>query len=145
MERQAVASLRGYAYQVAAAALAWFDLDASGRLYLEVAEDYATVAQQSLDAVQVKDTAESGSVTLNTEAVREAINAFVTLAVNNNDRQVQLRYFTTSPIGTEQKTSDRPAGVAGLRYWRQAAAGADVGPLRAILTADKFLRRCTPL
>jgi hypothetical protein len=129
VERQAVASLRGYAYQVAAAALAWLDLDNSGKVYLEVAEDYATLAQHSLDAVQVKDTAESGSVTLNTEAVREAINAFVTLAASNKDRHVQLRYFTTSPIGTEHKTSDRPAGEAGLLYWRQAAAGADVGPL----------------
>jgi hypothetical protein len=53
VERQAVASLRGYAYQVAAAALAWLDLDDSGKVYLEVAEDYATVAQHSLDAVQV--------------------------------------------------------------------------------------------
>jgi hypothetical protein len=57
VERQAVASLRGYAHQVAAAALAWLDVDENGRIYLEVAEDYATVAQQSLDATQVKDTA----------------------------------------------------------------------------------------
>ena len=138
VERQAVASLRGYAYQVAAATLAWLDLNSTGKVYLEVAEDYATVAQHSLDAVQVKDTAQSGSVTLNTEAVREAINAFVTLAASNKDRQVQLRYFTTSSIGTEHKVSDRPAGEAGLLYWRQAAAGADVGPLRIILTSDKF-------
>jgi hypothetical protein len=138
VERQAVASLRGYAYQVAAAALAWLDLDSSGKVYLEVAEDYATVAQHSLDAVQVKDTAESGSVTLNTEAIREAIASFVTLTANNTDRHVQLRYLTTSPIGTERKTSDRPAGEAGLLYWRQAAAGADVGPLRTILTSDKY-------
>jgi hypothetical protein len=53
-----------YTYQVAAAALAWLDLDGSGKVYLEVAEDYATVAQRSLAAVQVKDTAESGSVTI---------------------------------------------------------------------------------
>jgi len=138
VERQAVASLRGYAYQVAAAALAWLDLDARGKVYLEVAEDYAIVARHSLDAVQVKDTAESGSVTLNTEAVREAINTFVALVAKNKDRNVQLRYFTTSPVGTEHKTSDRPAGEAGLLYWRQAAAGADVGPLRTILTSDKF-------
>ena len=138
MERQAVASLRGYAYQVAAAALAWLDLDSSGRIYLEVAEDYATVARQALDAVQVKDTVESGSVTLNSEAVREAITAFVVLVASNRDRNVQLRFFTTSPIGTEHKTSDRPGGEAGLVYWRRAAAGADVSPLRTILTTDKF-------
>jgi hypothetical protein len=138
VERQAVASLRGYAYQVAAASLAWLDVDENGRIYLEVAEDYATVAQQSLDATQVKDTAGSGSVTLNTEAVRDAVDAFVRLTANNKDRRVQLRYLTTAPIGTELKTSDRPGGVAGLIYWRQAAASADVGPLRALLASDKF-------
>jgi hypothetical protein len=138
VERQAVASLRGYAYQVAAAALAWLDVDESGRIYLEVAEDYATVAQQSLEATQVKDTVDSGSVTLNTEAVRDAVDAFVRLNANNKDRRVQLRYLTTAPIGIELKTSDRPGGVAALIYWRQAAASADVGPLRALLTSDKF-------
>jgi hypothetical protein len=138
VERQAVASLRGYAYQVVAAALTWLDVDEDGRIYLEVAEDYATVAQQSLDATQVKDTVGAGSVTLNTEAVRDAVDSFVRLTANNKDRRVQLRYLTTAPIGTELKTSDRPGGVAGLIYWRQAAASADVGPLRALLTSDKF-------
>jgi hypothetical protein len=138
VERQAVASLRGYAYQVVAAALAWLDLNDSGRVYLEVAEDFATVARQSLDAVQVKDTAQSGSVTLNTEAVRDAVDAFVGIVTSNKNRDVRLRYLTTSPIGIEHKTSDRPAGLAGLVYWRRAAAGADVGPLRAILTSKKF-------
>ncbi|WLC19331.1 ATP-binding protein [Bradyrhizobium diazoefficiens] len=138
VERQAIASLRGYAYQVAAAALAWLDIDADARVYLEVAEDYATVAQNSLDAVQVKDTAVSGSITLNSEAVRDAINAFVFLTGSNKDRHVQLRYLTTSTIGTEQRIADRPSGEAGLIYWRKAAAGAEVGPLRAILTSNKF-------
>jgi hypothetical protein len=39
--RQAVDSLRGYAYQVLASALAWVDIGETERLYLEVAEDYA--------------------------------------------------------------------------------------------------------
>jgi hypothetical protein len=88
--------------------------------------------------VQVKDTAESGSITLNTASVRDAIDAFVGLTAKNKDRKVQLRYFTTSTIGTEQRTADRPAGESGLNYWRRAAAGADPGPLRSILTSDKF-------
>lgn len=36
-ERQAIDSLRGYAYQVAVSALAWIDLEEKSRLYLEVA------------------------------------------------------------------------------------------------------------
>jgi hypothetical protein len=42
VERQAVASLRGYAYQVAAAALAWLDLDGTGKIFLEVPETSAS-------------------------------------------------------------------------------------------------------
>lgn len=136
--RQAIASLGGYTYQVAAAALAWVDLADGAHLYLEVAEDYATAAEQALQAVQVKDTAGSGSVTLNTESVREAIDAFVDLVARNPRRDVSLRYLTTSPLGTERSTADRPARQAGLLYWRKAAAGADVGPLRAILSSENF-------
>lgn len=138
VEREAVASLKGYAYQVIVATLAWLDLNEREELYLEVAEDYATVAEQSLNAVQVKDTAGSGAVTLNTTGVRDAITAFVDLFEKNRQRDVSLRYFTTSAIGTELKVSDRPEGEAGLNYWRKAAAGADLQPLRAKLTSGEY-------
>lgn len=138
VEREAVASLKGYAYQVVVATLAWLDLDERGKLYLEVAEDYATVAEKSLNAVQVKDTAGSGSITLNTEAVQDAVAAFVGLIDKNKGRDVVLRYFTTSPVATELRVSDRLGGESGLLYWRKAAAGADLGPLRAKLTGGEF-------
>ena len=137
-ERQAIASLRGYAYQIATTTLAWLDLEERARLYLEVAEDYATVAGDALNAVQIKDTADSGSVTLNTEGVRNVIHAFVDLIARNPEGSVELRYFTTSPIGTEQHRADRPSGEPGLVYWRKAASGADISPLRSILDSNKF-------
>ncbi len=137
-QRQAIHALRGYAYQVTASALAWLDLHETGRLYLEVAEDYATVAGNALNAAQVKDTAASGSVTLQTESVRDAIRAFVELVARNPDRAVRFRYLTTSRIGIERRLSDRPSGEGGLAYWRKAARGADVGPLRSILKGSAF-------
>ena len=136
--RQAVDSLRGYAYQALATALAWLDIDENGRLYLEVAEDYAIVAKKALGAVQVKDTAGSGSVTLNSVSVRNAVAAFVDLVNRNSDMQVELRFFTTSEIGTERVVADRPARMAGLEFWRKVATGADPTPLRTILESDKF-------
>jgi hypothetical protein len=136
--RQAVASLRGYAYQVLAAGLEWLDIGDKGRLFLEVAEDYAIVAEQALTGVQVKDTEGSGSVTLNTGSVREAVAGYVGLVARNPHMRVELRYFTTSDIGTEQAIADRPARIAGLDYWRKAASGADCSPLRAILESEKF-------
>lgn len=127
--RQAVNSLIGYAYQALAAALAWLDIDEKGRLFLEVAEDYAIVAEQALGAVQVKDTEGSGSVTLNSGNIRDAVAAFVDLVGRNPDISVDFRYFTTSEM---EAIVDRPGGIAGLNYWRKAAAGADPSPLRAI-------------
>ena len=136
--RQAVDSLRGYAYQVLATALAWLDIGETSRLFLEVAEDYATVAKKALSAVQVKDTEGSGSVTLNNESVRDAVAAFVDLAERNPTIQVDLHFFTTSEIGTEQAIADRPVGRAGLEYWQEVAAGADPSSLRALLESDRF-------
>ena len=75
--RQAVNALRGYTYQLVASALAWINIPDDGRLYLEVAEDYAVVAGHALSAVQVKDTKKSGTITLNSDSVRRAIAAFV--------------------------------------------------------------------
>ena len=136
--RQAVDSLRGYAYQALAAALAWLDIDEHSRLYLEVAEDYAIIAERVLRVVQVKDTESSGSITLNSGSIRAAIVAFVDLVERNPDIQINLRFFTTAEIGTEQSLADRPAGMAGLKYWRKVAGGADPSPLRAILESEKF-------
>lgn len=138
--RQAIDSLRGYAYQVIAAALAWIDIEDRGKLFLEVAEDYAIVARDAFEAVQVKDTEISGAVTLSTESVRGAIATFVSLKARNPNADVQLRYFTTSPIGTEKAANKRPGGFPGLQYWRSAAKGADIAPLRTILESDQFAR-----
>jgi hypothetical protein len=136
--RQAVDSLRGYAYQVLASALAWVDVGETERLYLEVAEDYAIIARDMLDAVQVKDTAASGTVTLNSVNIRDAIASYIDLATRNAGILVSLRYLTTSEIGVEKAVSDRPGGIAGLEYWRKAAASANVSPIRALLERDEF-------
>jgi hypothetical protein len=83
LARQAVAALRGYAFQLYGSVLAWLELKEGDDLFLEVAEDYAVVAQDALKAVQAKETRASGAVTLNTAGVREAINSFVDLTQRN--------------------------------------------------------------
>ena len=135
--RQAVDALRGYVYQALAAALAWLEIDENEKLFLEVAEDYAVMAKSALGAVQVKDTRQSGSITLNSPSVRNAVAAFIDLVERNPSVQVNLRFLTTSEIGTEKFTADRLGGLAGLIYWEKVAAGADLSPLRAILE-NKF-------
>lgn len=131
--RQAIASLRGYAYQLYASALAWLELGDCEELYLEVAEDYAVTAQNAFQAVQVKDSAESGSITIRSESVHNTIDGLVDLVERNPGREITLRFLSTSSIGRERETGDRVNGEGALLYWRKAAAGADIAPLRAIL------------
>lgn len=129
--RQAIASLRGYAYQIYASALAWTELADDEYLYLEVAEDYAIATSNAIKAVQVKDTTDP--VTINNGGVRSAIDAFVDLVDRNPSKRIQLHYLTTAPIGKERSTEDKINGGSTLEYWKQVTNGADVAPLREIL------------
>jgi hypothetical protein len=131
--RQAVASLRGYAYQLYASALAWIGLQTGEQLHLEVAEDYATLIGSVLTGVQVRDTARSSTLTVNNEDVLNALDGFVDLVERNPSHKVHLRYLTTSEIGRERDKSDQVNGEAVLLYWRKAAAAAEVAPLRSAL------------
>lgn len=151
--RQAVAPLRGYVYQLEASLARWLVLPTGSELLLEVAEDYAEVARNpgSLEAVlkatQIKDTRESGAVTLNSADVLDAIKNYWKLKAANPDRRVQMNFLTTSPIGKERK---KPlADGKGLDLWRRAARGGDCAALRAGLVArfpkgdlSTFLSEC---
>ena len=136
--RQAVNSLGGYAYQALVSTLAWLDLDGESVLVLEIAEDYAVIAKQAIDAVQVKHSRESRTVTLNSDSIKEAVAGFVDLVERNPERDIRLRFLTTSDIGRERARADRPKGLAGLEYWRKVAAGAECAPLRQILESERF-------
>ena len=137
--REAIASLRGYAYQALATAVAWLDLPENGRLYLEVSEDYTTLVEQVLSTVQIKDTKKSGVITLNSKSVRRAISSFVDLVTHNPNVSIFFHFVTTSELGQERQVADRPGGLAGLEYWRRVAAGrVDVAPLRTILESSRF-------
>lgn len=107
-------------------------------MYLEVAEDYAVIANQALEAVQVKDTNRSGTVTLNTACVRDAVTHFVELQKHDLSTEVHFRFLTTSEIGTERGVSAVFDNQPGLLYWRACAAGADVEPLRQALEGPQF-------
>ena len=129
--REAVASLRGYAYQAYAAALEWMALPPGSELHLEVAEDFAVAAEDSLRAVQVKDRSEA--ITLGSRVAVETIDALVRLTDLNPDRTVRVALLTTASIGLERSTQGRPGGIAGIEYWRAVADGADPSELRRVL------------
>jgi hypothetical protein len=136
--RQAIPALRGYAYQLHHSLAAWIALPPLATLHLEAAEDYATIAGdpstegEVLTAVQVKDTRESGSITLNSQDVLSAIHNLWALQEKNRARDVRLTFLTSSPIGRERK-NPLPSGEAGLELWRRAARGAPVTEVRNAL------------
>ena len=136
--RQAIPALRGYAYQVYRSLEAWLNLNESQSLLLEVAEDFAVLTDQVLQATQVKDTAPSGSVTLKTKAIKAAIDSFWEFQSANPTKEVRLVFLTTSAIGREQGVRF-PGGEPGLRYWRTAARHhAEVQILSNFLTSLEF-------
>ena len=136
--RQAIPALRGYMYQVYRSLEAWLRLSNNQSLLLEVAEDFAVLAEQSLTATQVKDTAPSTSVTLRTKAIRVAIDSFWQFQAANPSKEVRLVFLTTSIIGKEQGV-EFPEGEPGLSYWRIAARhGAEVRILSSFLASLEF-------
>jgi len=112
---QAIASLRGYAYQLYATAFAWLSLQDGEELYLEVAQDYATAVRDALAAVRVKDT--QATTTIQSEKVRQAITEFADLVERNPARRLTLRYLSPSAIGKEQKRKHRVGDEPALAYW----------------------------
>ena len=138
--RQAIPALRGYAYQLHQSLAAWIALPPGASLYLEAAEDYATIAntpstlERVLLANQVKDTRESGAVTLNSADIIDAIGRLWALQEANPDRPVQMTFLTTSPIGKE-RLKRLANGRPGLEEWRGAARGGPVEAIRRALAA----------
>jgi hypothetical protein len=129
--RQAVDSLRGYVYQIYQSLASWIGIKEDEVLLLEVAEDFAVLAEGALTATQVKDT--GASVTLRTKSVSGTIKALWDFQDANPDKTVYLNYLTTSNIGKERGLTF-PDNHSGLTYWRVAAReGADVEPIRQAL------------
>ena len=113
-KRQANDSLRGYLYQILHSVDAWLDLDDNEILYLEGAEDFDKISDDTATAVQVKDTRHP--ITLRSQEVNDAINNYWELRTNNPGMKVKFRFLTRSQIGAELGA---PFGESqqGLRLW----------------------------
>ncbi len=137
--REAIDSLRGYVYQIYQSALAWIELKDDELLYLEVAEDFAIVAEEALEAVQVKKT--TRQVTINSEDIIASIDSFVELQEKNPSLKITLRHLTTSTIGKEQKREHRVGDTPTLLAWRNLAKAGDLSDLRRVLDESKLTKK----
>jgi hypothetical protein len=114
-KRQAIHSLKGYAYQIWQSLYEWVSLDEGQSLCLEGAEDIDIMGPGIAETVQVKDIKQSGSVTLNSAEVLKAISHFWDHKKNNSGIQIRYRFLTTAERGKEQLS---PFGEKkGLDYW----------------------------
>lgn len=132
VNRQAIASLKGYLYQIYQSVGAWIDLAAEETLLLEVAEDFALATKDALKGVQVKDV--GGSVTLKNEGVRKTLVAYWEFKQANPEKDVSSIFVTTASIGKENK-GNFPDGAKGIEFWSHAAReGVETTPLRDYLS-----------
>ena len=133
-KREATSSIRGYVYQAYQSVFAWMHLGEREVLYLEGAEDFDVQEADKVTATQVKDTAASGTLTLRSPDVVEAINNFWGHKQRNLDKTITLRFLTTALPGQEKGVYFGNVGK-GLEYWASVARDEQIAiaPLREFL------------
>lgn len=144
-KREATSSIRGYVYQAYQSVFAWMHLAEHEVLYLEGAEDFDVHEADNVTATQVKDTAASGTLTLRSADVVEAINNFWGHKQRNPDKTITLRFLTTAPPGQEKGVYFGNVGK-GLDYWASVARDEEIAitPLKEFLldlTLDRNLKK----
>jgi hypothetical protein len=132
--REASSSIRGYIYQAYQSVLAWMRLGEEEVLYLEAAEDFDVYEHDSAVVTQVKDTAGSGSITLRSADVIEAINNYWHHKQLNPGKTIRFRFLTTACAGQEKGISFHEV-EKGIDYWMLVARDEEIAvkPLREFL------------
>ena len=122
-KRQAHASIKGYLYQILHSVNAWLDLAEDETLSLEGVEDFDIISENTITAVQVKDT--QRNITLKSNEALNAINRYWESQTRNPDRRVKFRFLTRSKIGKERGNlfgTDKP----GLEVWRRCSGDEEI-------------------
>ena len=141
-KRQAIASITGYVYQFHQAASEWIKLEDNEELYLEIAEDHAKIIkdmltkQSTLIATQVKNTFESGPITLNSLDVQNCIQKLFIYKQKNPDKNIRFCFLTTSEISKE-KNNKLQNGEKGIYIWNNVNDD-NIHDLRSFLLKSSF-------
>lgn len=134
--RQAVPTLKGYAYQIWQSLFRWVSLNDTGLLILEGAEDIDLLHPLRAETIQVKATTEN--ITLQSTPVQEAILHYWQHHHNNPNTELYFRLLTTSERGLERS---KPFGDRrGLDVWDSCKyPGSDLTVLRGFLVKQNSL------
>ena len=132
-KRQAVPTLKGYAYQIWQSLFMWTSLKQDEYIFLEGAEDIDLLKKDVAESVQVKAT--SSQVTLGLKSTAEILNNFWENKLKNPRFLIKYRYLTTSERGFEQ--GDPFSGKKGLDVWDSCKfPGTDISLLRKFLKSS---------
>jgi tetratricopeptide (TPR) repeat protein len=136
-KREAADSGRGFIYQYWQTIWRWIRLEANEALFIEKAEDFDVVADEKAEVTEVKDTAKSGKVTLNSRNVLDAICNFWEIKLKNPEFQIDFAFLTTSERGHE-RTNDF-GGQKGIDVWDACKFDqAQLGALRRFLVKKQI-------
>jgi tetratricopeptide (TPR) repeat protein len=114
-KREAADSGRGLIYQYWQTIWRWVWLKPDEVLFIEKAEDFDVIAGTIAETAQIKDTAGSGTVTLNSKDVLESIANFLEIKEKNKEFRIDFRFLTTAERGHEK--SNEFGNQKGLDYW----------------------------
>ncbi len=141
-EREALAAMGGYDYQIWRSIEAWLTLENGEILFLEGAEDIDRINATAITTIQVKRTQEA--VSLNSQRARDAIRNFWATSERSPERNIRFVYLTTSGISLERDA--RFGGLPGVQAWATAAYDVDLAEaireqLLASLESDQPIRK----
>jgi hypothetical protein len=136
-KREAADSGRGFIYQYWQTIWRWIRLEANEVLFIEKAEDFDVVTKEKAEVTEVKDTAKSGKVTLNSRNLLDAICNFWEIKLKNPEFQIDFALLTTSERGHE-KTNDF-GRQKGIDVWDACKFDqAQLGALRSFLIRKRI-------
>jgi hypothetical protein len=139
--RQAVASIRGFVYQIWWSIDAWLRLNSPDEvIFLEGAEDLDRVASGAATAEQIKHEVES--LSLNNRRAHKALENFWALSLRESSRRVDFHYITTASAALERDAE--LGGAGGLEAWRVAQTNLEIAARIQAYLALK-LTRFSPL
>ncbi|MEP4767696.1 MAG: hypothetical protein ABJQ21_25400 [Roseibium sp.] len=137
--REAVDPMRGFSYQMLRSIEAWLELEDGQFLFLEGAEDLDRLDPSTALVEQIKDTAGSGNITLNSSNTITAISNYWEHCERNPERKISFRYLTTSSVGQE-RTDKLVLSEPGITTWQAIRkAPSDTGSERSAGLIQKFL------
>lgn len=134
-KRQAAHIVSAFRFQLMETAIAWMTLPEGASLLIEIFEDFDVESPDgATEFTQVKHSVGNRTLTLASEAARNALTHYWKTSRAGDVPNVSLVVHTNMPIGSE-RGAKLPGNDTGIAYWQAVKDGTDSGPLKDLLIA----------